>query len=46
MGKQEGMGNVLKRRCHEVWLQDKMDQKHFVNIWCSFVILVVTLFFE
>jgi hypothetical protein len=53
MGNREGMtGNELKSQCHEVWMQDKLDQEHLVkvceDVFCSFVCFVcffVSLFF-
>lgn len=30
-GKQEGLNNQVKRRCHDVWLKDKIDQQHLVT---------------
>ena len=30
MGKQEGFSSKQKRKCHDVWMKDKQDQKHLV----------------
>lgn len=30
MGKNEGFSNLLKKKVHDVWLRDKMDQKQLV----------------
>ena len=46
MGNREGMtGNQIKRECHEVWMQDKLDQEQLGKIILDMFLSTRLLFY-
>lgn len=43
MGKNEGFSNLAKKKVHDIWLRDKIDQKQLVSLQPN-MFLVMFLF--